>query len=200
MLNAKWLWIGSWKAQSVWFLCTIPFMACHWFVCMWSIMLFDGSSGVLCIMMPPATCHWRSMIALQVYIETWRLLCVLWLQLLRMIYWSAMSELSVRFWNFIFSVWSLFKKWQGTIILQYFEKTFWHHHHTKQHNVWNFSSNLPCQPSLVQFIWFFLIQSGFLAHILNFSRKAEKGLGPILMYSTPRICSNRLASGARWVL
>ena len=55
----------------------------------------------------------------------------------------------------------------------------------------------PANPPLSSLYGFFLIQSGFLAHILNFSRKAEKGLGPILMYSTPRICSNRLASGAR---
>ena len=54
----------------------------------------------------------------------------------------------------------------------------------------------PVNPPLSS-LCFFFIQSGFLARILNFSRKAEKGLGPILMYSTPRICSNRLASGAR---
>ena len=57
-----------------WFFCTIPFNE--------SFMIYVPAkhnviSGVPYIMIPPMACHWRPVVAPQVYLDTWRLLQVL---------------------------------------------------------------------------------------------------------------------------
>lgn len=62
-----------------------------------------------------------------------------------MICWSV-SEMSVRYYN-LFILCDPHRKWDiSAMILKYFQKICWHHHHTKQHNVCNFSTDSTLSP------------------------------------------------------
>ena len=132
-----WNWIvKSNSSWSVWFLYALAFMGWQWFVCLRSMLSF-GFSGVLYIMMPRhgmpvETSDWsasrpRNIMTLLGPLST---LC-------DSPWWFLdlyMSELSIRYYNIRFVLSDHYRKRDfSTMILKYFDKISWHHHHSNIH-------------------------------------------------------------------
>lgn len=106
-------------------------MACQSFGCLQRKLLSFGPSGVLDIMMPPITNHWKL-----VLIEIWWFFSVLWVpfvtypyNLLVCICHSCLLDPTIFVLFFVITI----KK------LDFITMRF---HHAIQHNIWNFSSDL----------------------------------------------------------